>query len=63
MELAVREAKARLLELVAAAEKGERVVITRHGMPARMRRSAVKDGVVQDQLLYAIVREAGARSR
>ena len=34
MELAIREAKARLSELVAAARKGERVVITRHGEPA-----------------------------
>ena len=34
MELAVREAKARLSELIAAAEKGERVVITKHGVPA-----------------------------
>ena len=34
MELALREAKARLSELVAAAEKGERVVITKHGRPA-----------------------------
>ena len=34
MELALREAKARLSELVAAAEKGERVVITKHGKPA-----------------------------
>ena len=34
MGLAVREAKARLSELIAAAEKGERVVITRHGVPA-----------------------------
>lgn len=34
MELAVREAKARLSALIAAAEKGERVVITRHGVPA-----------------------------
>jgi prevent-host-death family protein len=34
MELAVREAKARLSELIAAAQKGERVVITRHGVPA-----------------------------
>jgi prevent-host-death family protein len=31
MDVAVREAKARLSELIAAAEKGERVVITRHG--------------------------------
>ena len=34
MELAIREAKARLSELVAAARKGERVIITRHGLPA-----------------------------
>ena len=34
MELAVREAKARLSELISAAEKGERVVITTHGVPA-----------------------------
>ena len=34
MELAVRDAKARLSELIAAAEKGERVVITKHGVPA-----------------------------
>ena len=31
MELAVREAKARLSELIAAAEKGQRIVLTRHG--------------------------------
>ena len=34
MELALREAKARLSELVAAAERGERVVITKYGEPA-----------------------------
>ena len=34
MELALREAKARLSELIAAARNGERVVITRHGRPA-----------------------------
>ena len=34
MELAVREARARLSELISAAEKGERVVITKHGVPA-----------------------------
>ena len=33
MELALREAKARLSELVAAASNGERAVITRHGRP------------------------------
>ena len=34
MELALREAKARLSELVAAAQHGERVVITKYGEPA-----------------------------
>ncbi|MCY4501724.1 MAG: type II toxin-antitoxin system prevent-host-death family antitoxin [Alphaproteobacteria bacterium] len=33
MELALREAKARLSELVAAACQGERVVITKYGQP------------------------------
>lgn len=33
MEFALRQAKARLSELVAAAEKGERVVITKYGEP------------------------------
>ena len=34
MECALRDAKARLSELVAAAQGGERVVITKHGKPA-----------------------------
>ena len=34
MELAIREAKSRLSELVAAARNGERVIITKHGTPA-----------------------------
>ncbi len=34
MEVAIREAKARLSELVVAAGNGERVVITKHGRPA-----------------------------
>ena len=33
MELALRDAKARLSELVTAAQRGERVVITRYGEP------------------------------
>ena len=33
MEFPIREAKARISELVAAARKGERVIITRHGRP------------------------------
>ncbi len=34
MQLALREAKARLSELIAAARNGERVIITKHGQPA-----------------------------
>ncbi len=34
MEVAIGKAKGRLCELVAAARKGERVVITRRGRPA-----------------------------
>ena len=34
MQLAVSKAKPRLSELIAAAERGERVVITRRGEPA-----------------------------
>ena len=34
MELTLPEAKARLSEIIAAAESGERVVITKHGEPA-----------------------------
>ena len=33
MEFPIREAKARLSELVAAARNGERVIITKHGRP------------------------------
>ena len=33
MELSIREAKARFAEATAAAARGERVVITKHGRP------------------------------
>ena len=33
MELSIREAKSRFTEAVAAAARGERVVITKHGHP------------------------------
>ena len=33
MEVSVREAKSRLCELVAAARRGERIIITRNGQP------------------------------
>ncbi len=34
MELAISTAKSRLSELIAAAQRGERVIITKHGKPA-----------------------------
>jgi prevent-host-death family protein len=34
MEIAIAKAKGKLTQLVAAAERGEQVVITRHGKPA-----------------------------
>lgn len=33
MELSIREAKARFAEAAAAAARGERVIVTRHGIP------------------------------
>ena len=33
MELSMREAKARFTEVAAAAARGERVVVTKHGQP------------------------------
>lgn len=51
MELAVREAKARLSELIAAARNGERVIITRHGQPAaELVRCDRQDGIDFDKL-------------
>ena len=51
MELAVREAKARLSELIAAAQKGERVVITKHGVPAvELVRCRPRGGIDFDKL-------------
>ena len=48
MELAITKAKARLSELVAAAQNGERVVITKDGEPAvelvRCKRTKRKGG-------------------
>lgn len=51
MELAVREAKNRLSELVSAVEKGERVVITKHGVPAvELVRCRKRGGIDFDKL-------------
>lgn len=57
MELALREAKARLSEIIVAAENGERVVITKYGQPAveivRFRRTG---GIDFDKLSAACLR-------
>ena len=51
MELAVREVRARLSELIAAAEKGERVVITKRGVPAvELVRCRKRGGIDFDKL-------------
>lgn len=54
MQLALRDAKARLSELISAAEAGERVVITRFGRPVvelvRWRRGGVVDFAALEQV-------------
>ena len=51
MEFPIREAKARLSELVAAARNGERVIITRHGRPtAELVRCDRRGGIDFDKL-------------
>ena len=59
MELALREAKARFSELVAAAEKGERVVITKHGRPAVELVRCRKRGGIDLQKLEAARKRLG----
>lgn len=51
MEVPIREAKARLSELAAAARKGERVIITRHCQPrAEFVRCDRRGGIEFDKL-------------
>ena len=51
MEYALRDAKARLSELVAAAQGGERLVITKHGKPAvELVRCGRRGGIDFDKL-------------
>ncbi len=51
MELSIRDAKARLSELVTAARKGERVIITMHGRPtAELVRCDRRGGIDFDKL-------------
>ncbi len=51
MEVSIREAKTRLCELVAAARRGERVIITRNGRPtAELVRCHRRGGIDFDRL-------------
>ena len=51
MEVSVREAESRLCELVAAARRGERVIITSNGQPmAELLRRGRRDGIDFDKL-------------
>ncbi len=64
MELALSEAKARLSELVAAAQNGERVVITKRGEPAveLVRCLPRKRGGIDFKKLEATKRRLGIKS-
>lgn len=59
MELSIREAKARFTEAAAAAARGERVVITKHGHPFVELVPAKKRGGVDFEQLKRIRRELG----
>ena len=61
MELALRDAKARLSELVAAAQRGERVVITKHGRPAVELVRCHRRGAIDLDKLEATRRRLGIR--
>ena len=63
MRYSVREAKARLSELIAAAERGEEVVVTRNGEPViEMVRTRKKRGIDWEGL-EAARRELGIDER
>lgn len=59
MELSIREAKARFAEAAAAAERGERVVITRHGRPFVELVAAQKSGGMDFEKAAAVRRDLG----
>ena len=59
MEISVREAKARLSELIAAARIGERVIITNHGRPAAELVSCDRRGGIDFGKLEAARRRHG----
>ena len=60
MELALRDAKARLSELVTAAQRGERVVITKYGEPVvELVRCRTRRGGIDFDKLEADCRRLG----
>ena len=61
MEFALRDAKARLSELVTAAERGERVVITKYGKPAVELVRCRRRGAIDFDKLEAARRRLGIR--
>ena len=62
MEIALREAKARLSELVAAARNGERVIITRYGRPAVELVRCKRQGGIDFDRLDAARRRLGLKA-
>jgi len=59
MEFPIREAKARLSELVTAARRGERVIITRHGRPTAELVRCDRRGRIDFERLEAARRRLG----
>ena len=62
MELSIREAKARFTEAAAAAARGERVVITKHGHPFVELVSAQKTSGMDFEKAALVRRELGLDS-
>lgn len=59
LELSVREAKARFAEATAAAARGERVVITKHGKPFVEVVPAQKNGGVDFEKMAELRKQMG----
>jgi prevent-host-death family protein len=59
MELSIREAKARFAEAAAAAVRGERVVVTKHGRPFVELVSAVTASGMDFEKAATVRRELG----
>ncbi len=59
MEMSIREAKARFSEAAAAAARGERVIVTRHGQPFVELVPAAKRGGMDWELAAKLREELG----